>query len=84
MTVRSRSREPSLQPARITVRPPACSALIWATAASNTLAFSSARSGAKDRPGRPPQSIASSGASKGVARRTGRAARAVPHSASVM
>ena len=47
-----RSREPSDQPATITRLPSPCSARICPTAASNTLAFSSARSGAKLRPAR--------------------------------
>ena len=48
-----------------------------ATAASNTLRFSSSRSGAKSRPTRPPQSNASArvgGASNGVSRASGPAA----------
>ncbi len=61
--------------------PSAFSASIWSTAAANTLALSSARSGAKLRPGFEPQSTtrprAPSGCAKGVVRTTRRAAEAL-------
>lgn len=63
-----RSREPSLQPATMTRLPPLCRLRMWAMAASNTLACSSARSGAKLRPGLPPASMTSPFAASGTAK----------------
>ena len=53
-----RSRAPSLQEASITLRPASFSAAMCATSASKTLTSPAARSAAKERPVRPPMSIA--------------------------